>query len=110
MAGRGSLLTGGRRPPTGSGCLPSVERGREAVVASFELFASKAALETNDLVKALTFVTVIIGYSAAIAGLFGMNFKTSFTESGEWGFHVVLASLAISVVVATLVARRRGWI
>lgn len=49
----------------------SVERAREAVVASFELFASKAALETNDLVKALTFVTVIIGFSAAIAGRSG---------------------------------------
>lgn len=88
----------------------SVERAREAIVASFELFASKAALETNDLVKALTFVTVIIGFSAAIAGLFGMNFKTSFTDSGEWGFHVVLASLAVTVIMATVVARKRGWI
>ena len=39
-----------------------------------------------------------------------MNFKTSFTDSGEWGFHVVLASLAVTVIMATVVARKRGWI
>ena len=88
----------------------SVERAREGVVGSFDLFASKTGQETNDLVKALTFVTVVIGFAAAVAGIFGMNFETPFFKTGEHGFVIVLSGMALSALGAAVVARHRGWI
>ena len=90
--------------------IDSVERAREGVVGSFDLFASKTGQETNDLVKALTFVTVVIGFAAAVAGIFGMNFETPFFKTGEHGFVIVLTGMAVSALAASVVARRRGWI
>ncbi len=88
----------------------SVERARDVVIGSFELFASKTALDTNDLVKALTFVTVVIGFAAAIAGIFGMNFETPFFKTGVTGFYEVLGGLVVLTILATVAARWRRWI
>ena len=88
----------------------SVERARDVAIGSFELFASKTALDTNDLVKALTFVTVVIGFAAAVAGLFGMNFETPFFKTGVTGFYEVLGGLAVLTLFAAIVARLRRWI
>jgi magnesium transporter len=87
-----------------------VERTRDLVIGSFELFASMSSEETNDLVKALTFVTVVIGFSAAVAGLLGMNFDAPFFKSGLTGFILASSALAGMSVVAVLVARQRRWI
>ncbi len=92
------------------GVVDAVERSREGIVSSFDLFTSKTGLETNELVKALTFVTVIIGMFAAVAGVFGMNFKVPIFDTGQTGFYAVLASLVLVVIGLTLFARRRGWI
>ena len=88
----------------------SVDRARDAVVGSFDLFASKTGQETNELVKVLTFLTVIIGVASAVAGVFGMNFDVPFEKTGATGFYSVVIGLALLVVVAALVARRRRWI
>ena len=87
----------------------SVDRARDAVVGSFDLFASKTGQETNDLVKVLTFLTVIIGIASAIAGIFGMNFDVPFEKTGAEGFYSVVIALAVLVVGAALVARYRKW-
>ena len=88
----------------------SVDRARDAVVGSFDLFASKTGQETNELVKVLTFLTVIIGVASAVAGVFGMNFDVPFEKTGATGFYSVVIGMALLVVVAALVARRRRWI
>lgn len=87
-----------------------IDSSRAAVAGAFELFTSQAAQETNDLVKRLTFVTVIIGIAGAVSGIFGMNFQTEFSRTGEHGFHLVIGSMIIGSIVATLAARRKGWI
>ena len=92
------------------GAVDSVERAREAVVGSFDLFASKTGQETNELVKGLTFVTVIIGLSAAVAGIFGMNFDVPLFKTGQAGFYGVLGGLMAIIIVSALLARWRKWI
>jgi Mg2+ and Co2+ transporter CorA len=87
-----------------------VEHTRDLVVGSFELFTSRSAQQTNDLVKALTFFTVIIGCTAAVAGLFGMNFDPPFFQTGSMGFFAVTAGLLVLGLVAWIVGRRRHWI
>lgn len=86
------------------------EHTRDMVVGSFELFATRTAQQTNELVKVLTYLTAVIGICAAVAGLFGMNFETRFFSSGDAGFYATIISLAALAGIATIVARWRGWI
>lgn len=90
--------------------IDEVERTREVVVGSFELFTSMTTQQTNDLVKALTFLTAIIGFCAAVAGLLGMNFELPFFKSGTHGFEIVTGSLVAAAIASMVVARWRRWI
>lgn len=87
-----------------------VERTRDVVVGSFELFTSRTGQQTNDLVKVLTFLTAIVGFCAAIAGLMGMNFKLAFFDTGLAGFAVVTGGLVIIALLSVVYARYRNWI
>jgi Mg2+ and Co2+ transporter CorA len=90
--------------------LDEVERARDLVTGSFELFTSRSSQLTNDLVKILTFVTAIIGFCAAVAGLFGMNFEVSVFKSGYAGFVAVTSALVLLSLLSVMFARRRQWI
>ncbi len=87
-----------------------VQNTRDLVIGSFELFSSQTALRTNEVMRSLTFFTVLIGTLAVLAGLLGMNFAAPFFETGAKGFWSALAGMAIVVVIAMLVARRRRWL
>jgi magnesium transporter len=87
-----------------------VEHTRDLIVGSFELFTSRSAQQTNDLVRALTFFTVIIGTTAAVAGLFGMNFDPPFFQTGSIGFFAVTLGLLILGLSAWCIGKRRRWI
>ncbi len=88
----------------------AVARARETVVGSFELYTTRVAQDTNQLIKVLTIATVITGIIGALAGIFGMNFDTPFAH---WGFAgwacVVTAMLALSGGILGLAFWRR-WI
>ena len=60
--------------------------------------------------KLLTFLTAIIGFCAAVAGLMGMNFDMTFFKTGTRGFLAVTGSLVVISAVSVLFARRRGWL
>ena len=90
--------------------IDEVEHTRDLVVGSFEIFASRTAQQTNELVKVLTYLTAVVGICAAVAGIFGMNFTTDFFETGDKGFYITIAILSAIIVTATGLARWRGWI
>ena len=90
--------------------IDEVEHTRDLVVGSFELFATRTAQQTNDLVKVLTYLTAVVGVCAAVAGIFGMNFETDFFSSGDAGFYLTIGALIATIIIATIVARWRSWI
>ncbi|MGH8075791.1 MAG: magnesium transporter CorA family protein [Lysobacter sp.] len=90
--------------------LDLVQNTRDLVIGSFELFSSQTALRTNETMRTLTFVTVLIGTLAVIAGLLGMNFAAPFFETGAKGFWWALAGMGAIVVLAVLLGRRRRWL
>lgn len=90
--------------------IDEVERTRDVLVGSFDLFTSLSAQTTNELVKVLTFATVVIGVFAAVAGLLGMNFELGFFKTGIRGFTAVVTVLLALSGAALFLARRRGWI
>jgi magnesium transporter len=90
--------------------MDAVENTRELVVGSFELFTTRSAERTNETMRALTFVTVLLGSLAVVAGALGMNFKTPFFDTGDVGFWVSIGVMAGIAIVATSIARWRRWI
>lgn len=90
--------------------LDELERARDLINGSFELFSSRSSLQTNMLVKALTIVTAVLGYVGATAGLFGMNLKSSLFNGGDGTFAVIVITLFTTSVGAILYARHRRWI
>lgn len=90
--------------------LDEIERTRELILGSFDLLTSRVGQLTNELVKMLTFFTVIIGTSAAVAGLFGMNFEIPFFKTGETGFFTVVGGLVALTLASFALARHKRWL
>ena len=90
--------------------IDAIEHARELVQGSFDLFTTRVAETTNVLIRRLTFLSLMLGTIGAVAGIFGMNFQTRFTETGEPGFWIVLIVLLVVVVAAAIVSRARKWI
>lgn len=89
--------------------MDAIEIARELVVGSFELFTTRSAQRTNETMRVLTFVTVLLGTLGVVAGAMGMNFKTPLFDSGAAGFWITIGAMALIAVVATLLARWRDW-
>jgi magnesium transporter len=87
-----------------------VVRARETVVGAFELYATRVAQDTNQLVKALTIATVITGIIGAVAGIFGMNFDTPVSHSGLPGFLIVTAGMSAAAIAIIGIAFWRRWL
>ena len=89
--------------------MDSVENARELVVGTFELFTTRTSQRTNDTMRVLTFVTVLLGSLAVVAGALGMNFNTEFFHTGDIGFWSSIGLMAAIVVASVLFARWRRW-
>ena len=88
----------------------AADHARELIHGSFDLFATRAAEATNNLVRRLTFLTMLLGVTGAIAGIFGMNFDTPYQGYGIVGFWGVVGLILVLIAVAVVVARRKRWI
>lgn len=86
-----------------------VENARELVLGSFELFSSQTALQTNQAMRILTFVTVITGALATLVGALGMNFDAGFFKTQDHGFWIAVAGLGCLSAAALLLGRWRQW-
>ncbi|MEN1939842.1 CorA family divalent cation transporter [Luteimonas sp. MJ174] len=87
-----------------------VENARDLVVGSFELFTSQTALRTDSSMRVLTFVTVITGLLATVAGILGMNFKADFFGSGDAGFLLAVGGMLLFGGGSLVLARARDWL
>lgn len=83
---------------------------RELVIGAFELLSMRAAQRTNATMQVLTFVTVLLGSLALLAGVMGMNFELPFFQSGQRGFLIVTGAMVVGTVFSVLLAVWRKWI
>jgi magnesium transporter len=90
--------------------LDEIERARDLITGSFDLFGTRNGIQTNNLVKLLTVVTAVLGYFGAVAGIFGMNIKASVFNGGDGTFAVVLGALVFTSAAAIWFAWRRKWL
>jgi len=89
--------------------MDAIESARDLVVGSYELLDTRLSQRTNETMRLLTFVTVLLGTLAVIAGVLGMNFHAGIFDSGSTGFWITVGLMALAVAGAMVLARRRGW-
>src|SRR5687768_1322493 len=84
--------------------IASVDHAREMVIGTFELFMTGTSQSTNDTMKALTLITLLVGLMGVIAGAMGMNFTTEFFEVGTPGFVLTIAGMFVLTIAILIVA------
>lgn len=87
---------------------------RDLVAGSVDTYLSVTSNHTNDIVKALTIVTVLFMPLTFITGFFGMNFFGGNTEvifplNPVVAFIVCVSSMVLLPLIMVLYIRRRGW-
>ena len=90
----------------------AVEAAREAKEStrgSFDLLVARIGQRTNDIMKLLTLVTVILLPASVLAGVMGMNFKLGFFDL-TWMFWAVIAAMLGIAVLVLSTARKQSWI
>jgi len=87
-----------------------VENARELVVGSFQLFSTQTDLQTNERMKLLTFVTVVTGLLAVVAGALGMNFEANFFASKTLGFWLSVALMVSLALISVALGKWRKWL
>jgi magnesium transporter len=88
----------------------SIESSREALLGSFDVYMTRTAQRTNDVVKVLTIATVLLLPGSVIAGLLGMNVVVPLDKDDPMSFWIVIAAVVTLAIVVIAAARRRGWI
>jgi magnesium transporter len=89
--------------------LDAARETKESTFGSFDLLVARIGQRTNDIMKVLTLVTVILLPSTVLAGIMGMNFQVGLFDLA-WMFWTVLAAMLGIAVLVLSVARSRHWI
>jgi magnesium transporter len=89
--------------------LDTARAAKESTFGSFDLLVTRIGQRTNDIMKVLTLVTVILLPATVLGGIMGMNFKVGLFDQA-WVFWIVIAAMLGIAVVVLSVARNRAWI
>jgi magnesium transporter len=90
--------------------MDSIETARDLVISSFDLLTTRTAEYTNDVMKVLTFATVLLGATGVIAGILGMNFEMDFFKSGSAGFWTVIGGMLCLIFGSIIFAKLKRWL
>jgi len=82
---------------------------RESVVGSFDVLMTQVNQRTNDIMKTLTLVSLLLLPGTLIAGVLGMNFKVGLFEHAGF-FWVALAAIVAIAMGTFAVVRARHWV
>ena len=89
--------------------LDAAREAKESTFGSFDLLVTRIGQRTNDIMKVLTLVTVILLPATVLGGIMGMNFEVGLFDQA-WVFWVVIATMLGIAVVVLSIARGRNWI
>ena len=92
-----------------SQAVEAAREAKESTRGSFDLLVARIGQRTNDIVKLLTLVTVILLPASVLAGVMGMNFKVGLFDLA-WVFWAVIGVMLSIAVLVLSVARNRHWI
>ena len=88
----------------------AVEDSRDVLIGSFEVYMTRTAQRTNDVMKVLALATVLLLPGSVVAGLLGMNMIIPLPQDNPMSWWLVVAGVVIFAVIILLVARARRWL
>jgi magnesium transporter len=89
--------------------IESVERARELLLGSSDIYLGRAAQRSGEVMKALTILSAILLPAIVLAGVMGMNFQLPFFNEPNNFWLTLMVMIGLAVVVLA-VGRFRGWI
>lgn len=90
--------------------ISAVEDTREALIGSFDVFMTRTAQRTNDVMKILAVTTVLLLPGSLIAGLLGMNVSVPVNKDDPSSFWFIVVGVVVLAAVIVGVARVRRWL
>lgn len=84
-------------------------QARDMLIGTFDVHMTRTAQRTNDVMRVLTLVSVVLLPAVVIAGVMGMNFKAPLFEDPNLFYVVVGVMLALAAGTLAF-ARWRGWL
>ena len=92
------------------GAIGAVEDCREVMIGSFEVYMTRTAQRTNDVMKVLALATVLLLPGSLVAGLLGMNMIIPIPDDDPRMWWLVVGSVVVFAVAILLIARHRRWL
>jgi magnesium transporter len=89
--------------------LATARDAKDSIIGSFDVIIARTEFRTNEIVKVLTIVTVMLLPASVLGGIMGMNFQAGLFDHA-WLFWVVIGAMVAIAVSLGLAARRRRWI
>ena len=87
----------------------AIGNAREMLIGTFDIHMTRMAQRTNDIVRVLTWASVVLLPASVIAGVMGMNFQVGFFDNPTM-FWVVVAGMLTIGIGTLVVARMRHWL
>jgi magnesium transporter len=88
----------------------AVEDSREVLIGSFDVYMTRTAQRTNDIMKVLALATVMLLPGSVVAGLLGMNVLVPLPDDNPLSFWIVVTGVAVFAASILLIARARRWL
>jgi magnesium transporter len=88
----------------------AVEDSREVLIGSFDVYMTRTAQRTNDVMKVLALATVLLLPGSLVAGLLGMNVIVPLPENDPMSWWVVVVGVIVFAIFILLLARVRRWL
>jgi magnesium transporter len=92
------------------GAIVAIDSAREALIGTFDIYMSRMAQRTNDTVKILTIVSVLLLPTGVIAGFMGMNIRAPYTNDDPVVFWIVLVAIVVVAALTLVALRARRWL
>ena len=88
----------------------AVEDSREVLIGSFEVYMTRTAQRTNDVMKVLALATVLLLPGSLVAGLLGMNMIIPLPDDDPLMWWLVVMGVVLFAILILLIARARRWL
>jgi magnesium transporter len=89
----------------------ALARAKESVNGAFDIYVSRVAHHTNQVMRLLTVVSTVLFPLTVILGFFGAsNLDAVPALTGKEGFIAMIMSCLLVFVVILAIFRRRGWL
>jgi len=92
------------------GAMGAVEDSRDALLGSFDVYMSRTAQRTNEVMKILTIATVLLLPGSVVAGFLGMNVIVPLNKDDPMSFWMVVFAVGVLAVTVLVGARLKRWI